>query len=168
MGEIYTHSFEPIYNNESKILILGSFPSVKSRENNFYYAHPQNRFWKVLSALLKCDVPKTAEEKKIMLLENKIAIWDVVKSCEITNSDDSTIKSVTVNDISVILSKANITGIYANGKTSEKLYNRYIKKNTKKKIISLPSTSTANAACSLEKLIDKWSVILDEPNRNCM
>ena len=119
MGEIFTHTFEPIFDKNSEILVLGSFPSVKSRENNFYYAHPQNRFWRVVASVYSCPVPKTVEEKKNMLLSNKIAVWDVIKSCEITGSADSTIKSVIPNDLSEILSVADIKKIYANGKTAQ-------------------------------------------------
>lgn len=167
MGEIFTHTFEPIFDKNSEILVLGSFPSVKSRENNFYYAHPQNRFWRVVASVYFCPVPKTVEEKKNMLLSNKIAVWDVIKSCEITGSADSTIKSVIPNDLSEILSVADIKKIYANGKTAQSLYNKYIKKNTGFDIISLPSTSPANAAYSLEKLIKEWKII-NEYNRNCL
>lgn len=167
MGEIFTHTFEPIFDKNSEILVLGSFPSVKSRENNFYYAHPQNRFWRVVASVYSCPVPSSVEEKKNMLLSNKIAVWDVIKSCEITGSADSTIKSVIPNDLSEILSVADIKKIYANGKTAQSLYNKYIKKNTGVDIISLPSTSPANAAYSLEKLIKEWKII-NEYNRNCM
>lgn len=167
MGEIFTHTFEPIFDKNSEILVLGSFPSVKSRENNFYYAHPQNRFWRVVASVYSCPVPKTVEEKKNMLLSNKIAVWDVIKSCEITGSADSTIKSVIPNDLSEILSVADIKKIYANGKTAQSLYNKYIKKNIGFDIISLPSTSPANAAYSLEKLIKEWKII-NEYYRNCL
>ncbi len=167
MGEIFTHTFEPIFDKNSEILVLGSFPSVKSRENNFYYAHPQNRFWRVVASVYSCPVPKTVEEKKNMLLSNKIAVWDVIKSCEITGSADSTIKSVIPNDLSEILSVADIKKIYANGKTAQSLYNKYIKNSTGFDIISLPSTSPANAAYSLEKLIKEWKII-NEYNRNCL
>lgn len=167
MGEIFTHTFEPIFDKNSEILVLGSFPSVKSRENNFYYAHPQNRFWRVVASVYSCPVPSSVEEKKNMLLSNKIAVWDVIRSCEITGSADSTIKSVIPNDLSEILSVADIKKIYANGKTAQSLYNKYIKKNTGVDIISLPSTSPANAAYSLEKLIKEWKII-NEYNRNCL
>ena len=167
MGELLVHTFEPVFDSRSEILVLGSFPSVKSRENNFYYGHPQNRFWKVTAAVFSRPVPNTVDEKKSFLLENKIALWDVIKSCEITGSADSTIKSVTPNDLSEILSTASIKRIYANGKTAQKLYNKYIKKSTGTEITVLPSTSPANAAYSLEKLIKEWNVI-NEHNRNCM
>lgn len=167
MSELLAHTFEPVFASNSKILILGSFPSVKSRENNFYYGHPQNRFWRVIAAVFSQAVPITVQEKKKLLLENEIAVWDVIKSCEITGSADSTIKSVTPNDLSPVLSAADIGKIYANGKTAQSLYNKYIKKSTGIDIAVLPSTSPANAVYSLEKLIKEWSVI-NECNRNCV
>lgn len=158
--EHQVHTFEPVFDKNSKVLILGTFPSVKSRENQFYYGHPQNRFWRVLAGFIKSDVPQTIDEKKQFLLNNNIAIWDVIRSCDIQNSADSTIKSVEPNDLSVILDNCNIKNIFANGKTAEKLYNKYIKKSIKKEIIVLPSTSPANAAYSLERLIKEWNIIL--------
>lgn len=157
--EFQTHTFEPVFNKDSKILILGTFPSVKSRENNFYYGHPQNRFWRVLSEILQEETPTDIETKKQMLLRNHIAIWDVIKSCEISNSADSTIKSVVPNDLNEILLNSNVKAIYANGKTAEKLYNQYLKKQTKIDIISLPSTSPANAAFNLKRLVENWKII---------
>ncbi len=167
MGELLVHTFEPVFDSNSEILVLGSFPSVKSRENNFYYEHPQNRFWKVTAAVFSRPVPNTVDKKKCFLLENKIALWDVIKSCEITGSADSTIKSVTPNELSEVLAVGSIKHIYANGKTAQKLYNKYIKKSTGIEITALPSTSPANAAFSMEKLIKEWSVI-NEHNRNCL
>ena len=113
--EHIVHSFEPVYDKASEILILGTLPSVKSRENNFYYGHKQNRFWKVLATLLKEPVPHTIEEKKAMLLAHRIALWDVIQSCDIKGSSDSSIKNVQPTDIGMILEKTNITRIYANG-----------------------------------------------------
>lgn len=159
LREFQTHTFEPVFDSDSQILILGTFPSVKSRENNFYYGHPQNRFWRVLSEILETEIPHSIDEKKQMLLSHYIAIWDVVKSCEISNSADSTIKSVIANDFEEILSKAEIKTIYANGKTAEKLYNLYVKKKIKRDITALPSTSPANAAFSLERLVGDWQII---------
>ncbi len=153
------HPIEPVYNESSKILILGSFPSVKSREVGFFYGHPQNRFWRVLSELFGEKLPMTVEEKKELLLKRKIAVWDVIASCEIEGSADSTIKSVTPNDLTVIFAAADIKAIFVNGKTAEKYYNKYILKIIKRPAILLPSTSAANAAFSLEKLTREWSVI---------
>lgn len=158
MGEYshISHTFLPVYDENSKVLILGSFPSVKSREQGFYYGHPQNRFWKVLAAALECEVPKTIEEKKAMLLTNHIAIWDVIDSCDIIGSSDSSIKNVVPADIAGVLSKTKITRIFANGKTAGNLYKKFSEESTGLPAEVLPSTSPANAACSLEKLIDVW------------
>ena len=153
------HPIEPVYNESSKILILGSFPSVKSREEGFFYGHPQNRFWRVIALLLGENVPMTAEEKKTILLKRKIAVWDVIASCEIEGSADSTIKSVTPNDLTVILAESDIKAIFVNGKTAEKYYNKYILKTINRSAILLPSTSAANASFSLEKLTREWSII---------
>lgn len=156
------HIFEPVFDSQSRVLILGTFPSVKSRENKFYYGHPQNRFWKVLSAIFECSLPVTIDEKKAMLLTHHVAIWDVIASCDITGSSDSSIKNVVPTDLSVILDNSNINKIYANGKTAEKLYGRYQESMTGKKIIGLPSTSPANAGYSLERLIEGWKCIKSE------
>ncbi len=150
------HTFEPVYNEHSKILILGTFPSVKSRELSFYYQHPQNRFWKVISALASCPTPGTIEEQKLLLLENHIAVWDVIYSCDINGSSDSSIKNVVPNDIRSLLNKSDITTIYANGGKADELYNRYCYQETNKEITKLPSTSPANASYSLEKLVACW------------
>ena len=150
----------PVFNQNSKILILGSFPSVKSREAEFFYGHKQNRFWKVLANLLNESVPENAEEKKQLLLTNGIALWDVIKSCTITGSSDSSIKNVVPNDIEPILQKADISQIFTNGATADKLYKKYIYPTTKISTIKLPSTSPANAAFTLDKLLREWSVIL--------
>ncbi len=152
-----THTFDPVYNSESKILILGSFPSVKSRENHFYYGHPQNRFWKVLASVLEWNVPITIEEKKQMLLENGVAIWDVIASCSIVGSSDTSIKDVVVNDFSSILEESKIENIYVNGTKAYELYHRYAEEKTGIKAIKLPSTSPANAAWNLERLCAAWA-----------
>lgn len=156
------HTFDPIYNAESRILILGSFPSVKSRENNFYYGHPQNRFWKVTAGVLGVDVPVTVEEKKHMLLEHGIAIWDVIESCTIQGSSDSSIRDVVVNDFSAILKNSCVEMIYVNGGKAYELYERYAKKMTGIPAIKLPSTSPANAAWNVERLIEAWKCIRNE------
>ena len=153
------HEIPPVYDENSKILILGSFPSVKSRENHFFYHHPQNRFWRVLAALVGCDTPNSIEEKKEFLLKNNIAVWDVIASCEIEGSSDSSIKNVVVNDFSLIMDNANIKQIFCNGGKSFDLYKKYCQKTTNLKAIKLPSTSPANARFSLDKLIDEWSII---------
>ena len=153
------HPFEPIWNSNSEILILGSLPSVKSRENNFYYGHRQNGFWKVLSQVFEETEPLNIEEKKNMLLRNHIAIWDVIYSCDIKGSSDSSIKNVVPTDISTILNSSNVRKIYANGNKAGTLYKRYQQKITGKEIVILPSTSPANAAWSLSRLVEAWRVV---------
>ena len=153
------HPIKPVYNHASKILILGSFPSVKSREAEFFYGHPQNRFWKVTSAVIGERVPETIEEKRAFLLRNGIAVWDVIHSCEIVGSSDSSIKNVTVNDLTSILSEAQIQNIFVNGKKAYALYNKYIKPQIDIEAVCLPSTSPANAGWNLERLIEAWKVI---------
>lgn len=160
--EHIVHSFEPVYDKASEILILGTLPSVKSRENNFYYGHKQNRFWKVLATLLKEPVPDTIEEKKAMLIAHRIALWDVIQSCDIKGSSDSSIKNVQPTDIGMILEKTNITRIYANGNKAGQLYKRYQFPVTGIEAMVLPSTSPANAAWSLERLCKAWHVILEQ------
>ena len=153
------HNIPPVFDKNSEILILGSFPSVKSREAEFFYGHKQNRFWKVTSAVFGCNVPETIDEKKRFLLENRIALWDVIARCEITGSSDVSIKNAVANNLDVILDTAEIKNIYVNGKTAEKYYNKYLLEKTKINAVCLPSTSPANAAYSVEKLIEKWKII---------
>jgi len=154
-----THTFEPVFNEESKLLILGSFPSVKSRENNFYYGHPKNRFWKVLSRVFEDEVPQTIEEKKLFLIEHHIAVWDVIESCTIVGSSDTSIKDVVINDFSRVLENSAIEKIYVNGSKAYDLYHKYAEEKTGIVAIKLPSTSPANAAWSLERLCVEWEQI---------
>ena len=160
--EHIVHSFEPVYDKDSEILILGTLPSVKSSENNFYYGHKQNRFWKVLATLLKEPVPETIEEKKAMLLAHRVALWDVIQSCDIKGSSDSSIKNVQPTDIGMILEKTNMTQIYANGNKAGQLYKRYQFPVTGIEATVLPSTSPANAAWSLARLCEAWKTILHD------
>ncbi len=154
------HNINPVYDNESRILILGSFPSVKSREQRFFYGHKQNRFWKVLANVVNDKLPESIEEKRAFLLKHHIAVWDVIESCTITGSSDSTIKDVKVNDLSHILQTADISHIYANGNKAYELYMKYTYPKTKREIIKLPSTSPANAGYSLEGLVKIWGEML--------
>ena len=153
------HPFAPLYDENSRVLILGSFPSVKSREQMFFYGHPQNRFWKVLAAVFESEVPKSIEEKRAFLLKHGVALWDTIASCDITGSSDSSIKNVVPNDLTPILSGAKIERVYVNGKTSEKYYNKYIRDKIGREAVCLPSTSPANAAWSVERLVEAWRVI---------
>lgn len=153
------HTIDPVYNEQSQILILGSFPSVKSREQQFFYGHKQNRFWKVLAGVLGCDVPQSVEEKKAMLLSHHIAVWDVIQSCEIEGSSDASIRDVVPNDLACIFNTADIRAIYTNGGKAHELYGKYIEPVNKIAAHKLPSTSPANAGYSLERLLAAWSVI---------
>ena len=153
------HPIPPLYSKNSEILILGSFPSVKSRENEFFYAHPQNRFWKVLSAVFNSPLPQNTDEKKELVLKNKLALFDVIKQCDIKGSGDSTIKNVIPNDLTPIIESSNIKHIFLNGKTAEKYYKRYIAPIIDIEFTTLPSTSPANAAYSLDRLIEEWKII---------
>ena len=155
-----SHPIPPVFDRNSKVLILGSFPSVKSREAQFFYGHPQNRFWKVTSKVFGVPEPKTVEEKKAFLLSHGIAVWDVIASCDITGSSDSSIKNVVPNDLSQILKVADIWTIFVNGKTAEKFYNKYIKDVIVREAVCLPSTSPANAAWSLERLTEAWKQLI--------
>ena len=156
------HPIAPVYDSSSKILILGSFPSVKSREEGFFYGHPQNRFWKVTSAVFGEETPKTIEEKKAFLLRNHIAVWDVIRSCDIEGSSDSSIRNVVPNDLCKILDRADIKAIYVNGKTAYRYYQKYTEKKTRREAICLPSTSPANATWTMDKLIAEWKRIAEQ------
>ncbi len=156
------HPIAPVYDKHSTILILGSFPSVKSREQGFFYGHPQNRFWRVLAAVYGDEVPQTVEEKKEFLLQKGVAVWDVIASCEIQGSSDSSIKNAVPADLSGILAHAPVRRIYVNGKKAEQLYRKYQEKQTGIEAVCLPSTSPANAAWGIERLTEAWQVIRDE------
>ncbi|MBE6827476.1 MAG: DNA-deoxyinosine glycosylase [Ruminococcaceae bacterium] len=152
------HNFEPVFSGDSKILILGSFPSVKSREQGFYYGHPRNRFWRVMAEICGEDTPLSIEDKKKFLLNNKIALWDVIKSCEIENSSDASVRNVTANDIGIILDNSSVSRVFANGRLAGNLYNKYCLEKTGREITVLPSTSPANAAYSFEELAAEWKI----------
>ncbi|MBQ7718248.1 MAG: DNA-deoxyinosine glycosylase [Clostridia bacterium] len=160
MKQFITHPFPPFYYKDSTVLILGSFPSVKSREQKFFYGHPQNRFWRVTSGVFGCAEPHTLAEKREFLANNHIALWDVIASCEIKGSSDSSITNVTANDLSPILSQSNIRQIFTNGKTAHKFYEKYTQSSVNRNAICLPSTSPANAAWSVDSLIKAWNVII--------
>lgn len=160
------HPFEALYSETSKILILGSFPSVKSREQNFFYGHPQNRFWKVISGILEEPVPITIQEKKELLLKYDIAVWDVIYSCDIKGSSDSSIKNVIPTDLATVVKNSKITKVFCNGKTSGKMYEKYQRDVLGIDAVVMPSTSPANAAYSLQRLIEEWKEIRKEIKKN--
>ena len=161
-GQRILHPFGPLFGPDSRVLILGSFPSVKSREQNFFYGHPQNRFWKVVAALFGQEPPQTIPEKKELILSHGLALWDSIASCVITGSSDASIREVRPNDLRIILDSAPIERIYCNGRKSHEMYEKYILPSLGREAACLPSTSPANAAWSLEKLIAAWSVILPD------
>ena len=156
------HPFAPVFDAHSRVLVLGSLPSVRSREMQFYYGHPQNRFWRVLAAVFAQPVPDTIEEKNALLLQNGIALWDVVAQCEIAGSSDATIRHAEPTDLRIVLDECPIKAIYANGMTAAKLYDRLQKPLTGRPITTLPSTSPANAAWSLPRLCEAWRILCED------
>ena len=155
--EILCHPFPPIYDNNSKILLLGSFPSVKSRETKFYYGNPKNRFWIVLAKLFNEECPLSIDSKTKFLLRHNIALWDTLKSCSITGSSDNSIKNPIPNDFDKIIAESKISQIFCIGKTSYTLFSRLTNLNA----IYLPSPSPANCAMSIDKLVDSYKIILN-------
>ncbi len=153
------HPFPPFFRADSHILILGSFPSVKSREQLFFYGHPQNRFWRVIAAVFEDETPVSIPEKRMFLERHRIALWDSIGRCTIEGSSDSSIRDVVPNDLSVIVNGAPISAIFCNGKQSFDCYMRYIYPALRREASVLPSTSPANAAWSFDRLADAWRVI---------
>ena len=162
-GQRIEHPFGPLFGPESRTLILGSFPSVKSRERMFFYGHPQNRFWKVIAALYGCPVPVTVPEKKDLILSHGLALWDSIGSCVVSGSSDARIRDVRPNDLRIILDSCPVSRICCNGRKSHEIYVRYIQPQTGREALCLPSTSPANAQWSLERLIAAWSVLKEVP-----
>jgi hypoxanthine-DNA glycosylase len=154
------HPIAPVYDENSRILILGSFPSVKSREYGFFYGHPQNRFWRVLAAVFGEDSPITIDDKKAFLLRHNVALWDVIRSCDIVGSSDSSIKNAVPNDLGIILNSGDIKRIITNGKTADRLYKKYLESETGISAVCLASTSPANAAWTFERLCEEWGTAL--------
>lgn len=159
MSTTVSHPFPPVWDTQSRILILGSFPSVLSRKNHFYYGNPQNRFWRVLATLYQCPIPQTVSEKRALLAHTHIALWDVIASCTLHGSSDASIRNAVPNDLSPLLRSAPIHAIFTNGATADTLYRRYLFAQTGILAVRLPSTSPANAAWSLQRLCDAWQII---------
>ena len=155
------HPIPPFYDEKSRILILGSFPSVKSRESGFFYGHPQNRFWKLLAEMFDEPVPRSVEEKADILRRHNIAAWDSIFSCDIEGSSDSSITNVVPNDFSQIFGTADIRAVFTNGKKSHEIYTKYCLPQTGRPAICLPSTSPANAAWNMAHLLGAWKQILE-------
>ena len=156
------HPIPPVYDRHSRVLILGSFPSVRSREEGFFYGHPQNRFWKVLAAVFSAPVPVSVPEKKAFLLSHGIALWDVIARCEITGSSDASVKNAEPTDLSVILQSASVRRVYCNGTLAYDLYRRYQLPMTGLEAVKLPSTSPANAAWTESRLREAWRLITED------
>lgn len=159
----YTHisrGFEPVFSHTSRILILGSIPSVLSRKQNFYYGNPQNRFWRVMARILNEDVPASIPEKRTLLLDHHIALWDVIESCDIIGSKDATIRNAVPVSLEFIFKQASIEAVFANGRAAQTLFQRYCEPRYHRTITLLPSTSPANAAWNEERLFERWSELL--------
>ena len=161
-GNRIEHPFGPLFSKDSRVLILGSFPSVKSREQQFFYGHPQNRFWKVIAALYGEETPKDIPQKRKLILSHGLALWDSIASCVITGSSDASIREVRANDLRIILDHCPIARIYCNGRKSHEMYQKYIQPDLGREAVCLPSTSPANAQWSLEKLTEAWSAVKNE------
>ncbi len=156
MKQLQYHNIPPVYDSRSRLLILGSFPSVRSREEGFFYAHPQNRFWRVLAAVLGEDPPQTVEQKKRLLLAHGIALWDAAASCEITGSSDASIRGARPNDLPLLLQAADIRQIFTNGGTADRLYRTLLEPVAGRPAVRLPSTSAANASWTEARLVAAW------------
>lgn len=156
------HPFPPLFDSESEVLILGSLPSVKSREQLFFYGHPQNRFWKVLAEVLGEETPNTIEDKKAMVLKHHLALWDTIYSCDIEGSSDASIRNVVPTELGPVIENSRISKVFCNGRTSYKYYQKYQAKELGIDAVCLPSTSPANAAWSLERLAEAWKVIRND------
>ena len=152
-----SHGFGPVFDERSRVLVLGSFPSVLSRQASFYYGNPQNRFWRVIAACTGESEPRTTEAKRSLLLAHGIALWDVIESCDIRGSSDASIKNVEPVDVARVLGAARIEAVFCNGATAGRLYRRCLRKTSGLDAVVLPSTSPANAGWSLERLIARWS-----------
>lgn len=159
--EHVVHGFAPVWDAHSRVLVLGTFPSVKSREEHFYYGHPRNRFWKLLAAVFGDPEPQTVGEKKDLLLNSGVALWDVVRECDIRRSSDVSIRNAVPNDIRPILAGADIRAVYANGAKAKELYDRLILPVTGLEAVRLPSTSPANAACPFSRLAEAWRILAE-------
>lgn len=157
--ESIIHPFPPLFGAGSDTLILGSFPSVRSREAMFFYGHPQNRFWRVLAAVYSEAVPVSVDEKKALVLRHGLALWDSVRSCTVTGSSDGSVKNIVPNDIGFVIANSRIERIFCNGALSYSVYEKHIRPAVGIEAVKLPSTSPANAAYSLEKLVSEWMMI---------
>lgn len=158
-AEKIVHPIPPVFDSQSRVLILGTMPSPKSRESGFYYGHPQNRFWRVLAALWNEQVPETTEEKRAFALQHGIALWDVLASCSIVGASDASIRDAVPNPIGDLLRQTRIHSVVTTGKTAGKLYQKFCFPQTRKTAIVLPSTSPANCRIPMETLITEYKIL---------
>lgn len=154
-----SHPFDPVYDAGCTALVLGTMPSPVSRERGFYYAHPRNRFWSVLAAVFGEAIPESAEDRTGIVLRHHIALWDVIASCEINGASDSGITKPVCNDLSTLLSAANIRNVYTTGVKAHALYTKHCLALTAIPAVPLPSTSPANCRCSFDELVRRYSVL---------
>ncbi len=162
---VVTHTLAPVYDQGSRVLILGTMPSPKSREYGFYYSHPQNRFWRVLSALFQEPLPQNNAEKEALVRSHHIALWDVLASCEIQGANDASIRRPVANDLRPVLEAAPIRAIFTTGQKATLLYHRLCLNQTGRESIYLPSPSAANCRnCSLDDLIQAYAILLEYTN----
>ena len=157
-----THEFPAVFDRHSRVLLLGSIPSPKSREVGFYYGHPQNRFWKVLAQVLGEAVPETIPQKKAMLKKHHVALWDVMESCTIVGASDTSIENAVPNWIGELVKSSQVTRIFCTGATAYKLYQKFCAKDVGIDAVKLPSTSPANCAVPFDKLVDAYKIILPD------
>ena len=150
------HPFPPVAGPDSRVLILGSFPSVRSREEGFFYGPPRNRFWPLMAALYGEETPQTIPERRALILRHGLALWDVIASCRIEGSSDASVRDAAPVDIRRVLDTADIRQVVCNGALAGKLYARYLQQAVGLEAIIAPSTSPANAAWSLARLIPVW------------
>ena len=159
--ETVTHTFDPVFDERSRVLILGTMPSPKSRQAGFYYGHPQNRFWPVLAALFGERTPVGTQERRAFALAHRVALWDVLYRCEIDGASDASIRNPAPNDLNRLLARTEIRGIFANGQKAAALYEKYCRAETGRDCVRLPSTSPANCRAAFPALVDSYRVILD-------
>ncbi len=163
-----SHPLEPVYDERSRVLLLGTMPSPKSRESGFYYGHPRNRFWPVLAQLFQEPVPGQTQQKKDFCLRHRIALWDVLASCWIRGAGDGSIRDPQVNPVEQILAQAPVQAVFTTGRKADELYRRYCLPKTGREAICLPSTSPANCACSWERLVQEYGAILPFCKEDCL
>ena len=154
------HPLKPLYRADSKLLILGSFPSVKTREYGFFYGHPFNRFWPLMAALFQEEISTKIEDRRAFLLRHKIAVYDSIYQCDIVGSSDASIQNVVPTNLRPIFETAEIRQVFCNGQTSYYYYQKYHAESCGIQGVKLPSTSPANARYRLDDLVKEWQSVV--------